>query len=135
MGTNYYIFEECESCGARNNELHIGKSSAGWCFSLHIYPDKDINTLDDWIAIFESGQVIQDEYGRFVSAKKMISNIAERGRKEKWEEKPYSYPSWEAFHQDNHSQRGPNGLLRHRIGNHCNGHGDGTYDYIQGEFS
>ena len=46
------------------------------------------------------------------------------------------YDSWEEFHRRNNSEIGPNGLLRHKVtGNHCVGHGDGTYDYIKGVFS
>ena len=37
--------------------------------------------------------------------------------------------------QNHHAIPGPNGLLRHRIGEHCIGHGDGTWDLIRGEFS
>ena len=42
MGTNYYLHRprtnECEHCGRADEAppLHIGKSSSGWCFSLHV---------------------------------------------------------------------------------------------------
>ncbi len=50
MGTNYYLHEkpDCECCGRPFEALHIGKSSSGWCFSLHVMPEDMINTLDDW---------------------------------------------------------------------------------------
>ena len=48
MSTNYYLFENyCEQC-KRSDELHIGKSSVGWYFSLCVYPERKINSLDDW---------------------------------------------------------------------------------------
>lgn len=38
MGTNYYLHSQdpCEHCGRSYPELHIGKSSAGWVFALHV---------------------------------------------------------------------------------------------------
>lgn len=56
MGTNYYLrlkSEICPHCG-RGDEglLHIGKSSAGWCFSLHVM--NRIQSLDDWKKAFEN---------------------------------------------------------------------------------
>jgi hypothetical protein len=36
----------------------------------------------------------------------------------------------------NHAELGPNGLLRSKVDDvHCIGHGEGTYDYIAGDFS
>ena len=36
----------------------------------------------------------------------------------------------------NYAEPGPNGLVRAKInGVHCIGHGEGTWDYITGEFS
>jgi hypothetical protein len=46
MGTNYYVaYDYCRHCGRFDEEFHIGKSSAGWCFSLRVYEDKG---LTDW---------------------------------------------------------------------------------------
>ena len=41
MGTNYYLHKKppCEACGHEPAPLHIGKSSGGWCFSLHVIPE------------------------------------------------------------------------------------------------
>ena len=44
MGTNYYFedsSEVCECCGRGAESLHIGKSSGGWCFSLHVMPERE----------------------------------------------------------------------------------------------
>ncbi len=118
-------------------ELHIGKSAAGWCFSLHVYPAEDINTLADWQKVWQ-GKMIRNGSGEEISAAEMLSIITERGREPKWDEPPgapgYRYSSWDEFHQMNNSQRGPEGLVRRRLGSHCTGHGEGTYDYIVGEF-
>ncbi len=139
MGTNYYLYEKgaCPTCGHTKEPLHIGKSSAGWCFSLHIVPEDGISTLQDWMTRWsEPEAVIQDEYGDNIAPDEMIKTITDRGRESTWEQKPYGYASWDAFHAANQSQEGPNGLLRHRIdGRHCLGHGEGSYDFMGGEFS
>lgn len=112
MGTNYYVKSNiCEKCGKSDEYLHIGKSSAGWCFSLKVYPDLDINSLYDWKKYLKSeNMVIEDEYGDIVSFDDLISAITDR------------------FH--------PAGLLRYEIDKRfCIGHGNGTYDYMIGDFS
>jgi hypothetical protein len=132
MGTNFYLRDKsktCPHCG-HNSEgegRHIGKSSAGWCFSLHVYPDEGINTLDDWKKLMSGPNAeIKDEYGETVTVKAMLSCICERG----W---PHTQPPPSAeFLMQNHAVMGPKGLLRHRV--NCVGH-FGTCDYITGEFS
>lgn len=135
MGTNYYVKSNiCEHCGKGDEDLHIGKSSAGWVFSLHVMPELEINDLDDWERFWKDKKIV-DEYGSEFSCDDMRAIITERGRKADWNKRPYGYGSWEEFHQKNHSKRGPSGLLRHQIDGHCIGHGEGTWDLIVGEFS
>jgi hypothetical protein len=115
MGTNYYLEKnKCVCCG-RFDEIHIGKSSAGWCFSLRIYPDDGIHSLEDWKALFNEHS-IRDEYGRPITAASMLANIAER-----------SHPRGLLRHEFEH--------LGHRIYGLRSRHGEGTYDLIEGEFS
>lgn len=138
MGTNYYAYENtCECCGRGDHERHIGKSSAGWCFSLHVHPDEGINTLEDWKLFLASpGITIRDEYGTNVTQEELFKCITERSWNRDNAKTPYGYASWDAFHRINHSKPGPNGLLRHVVdGRHCIGNGEGTWDYIVGEFS
>lgn len=137
MGTNYYIEQDppCKKCGRGFEEYHIGKSSGGWCFTLHVEPGNGINSLEDIKKLWK-GKTIKDEYSEKISHKKMLSIITERKWKHEKEKYPFGYTSWAAFHKSNHSEDGPNNLLRHKIdGTHCIGHGKGTYDYITGEFS
>ncbi len=144
MGTNYYLANEsekqhCDTCSCFQR-LHIGKSSAGWCFSLHVIPERGINSLDDWRRRFaEPGTAIYSECGKTVSVEDMLDNIVNRnsGDDEKFLNGtvPYGYASWDEFHRDNGSEPGPRGLLRHKIGTHCLGHGEGTWDLVPGEFS
>ncbi len=137
MGTNYYVQPEpafCPTCGHAFERLHIGKSSAGWCFSLHV--DERFKDLYDWEAYLTFNRKIVDEYGRVFSLEDLRKIILGRSGS------PYEvafhkgYTSWEAFHKANSSEFGPRGLLRHKIdGVHCIGHGNGTYDHITGDFS
>ena len=112
MGTNFYLeLKPCECCGRADEPLHIGKSSAGWVFALHVYPEMGINNLEDWKRIFKKdGKKIVSEYGDEKTYEEMISNIVNRSH--------------------------PRGLNRSYVdGRHCIGNGEGTYDYMIGEFS
>ena len=129
MGTNYYIKNilSCPECGTpAAADYHIGKSSAGWCFSLHVDPD-GINNLEDIKRLWR-GRAIKDEYDSTISKKEMVAIITERSWKG-------SEQLNSEFHKLNHSEPGPNGLLRHQIDGFCIGHGPGTYDYLIGYFS
>lgn len=152
MGTNYYWHatapppppQPCVTCGHEPDYeapsgLHIGKSSAGWCFSLHVIPEEGISTLADWTERFNrEGSVIVDEYGRVQTVAEMLATITERSGRDfegrTWA--GYGYADESDFHRKNNSQRGPNGLLRHALNHRSHvGHGEGTYDYIAGDFS
>jgi hypothetical protein len=102
----------------RPAQIHIGKSSFGWCFSLHVIPEQGISNLRDWKALVErllaDGWRIEDEY-REIIALDELWKIVERVD---WE-RQYGRP-----------------LNRHDVdGDHCIGHGEGLYDYVVGDFS
>lgn len=134
MGTNYYwetpASEKCSLCGRSDagEYLHIGKSSGGWCFLLHVYPDEGINDLEDWAYKWQGCGYIRDEYGRTMSPPEMRGVITDRR---------HLGPPWsEGTLALNHAVQGPNGLARCEIdGGHCIGHGEGAWDFIVGEFS
>lgn len=131
MGTNYYLHRDiCPHCKRSGERLHIGKSSAGWCFSLHVDAAEGINSLADWQDLWSrQDSRIVDEYGDELSPDDMLRIIIRR----EWR-RTYEYPA--AWYTQNHAEPGPNGLARHRIDQrHCIGHGNGTYDLIVGEFS
>lgn len=110
MGTNYYLLgDTCQHCGRSDERLHIGKSSAGWCFALHV--TDDIKSLADWQELWSKPAAkIVDEYGDAIEPAAMLAKITERSH--------------------------PHGLSRHDIDDrHCVAHGNGTYDLIRGEFS
>jgi hypothetical protein len=130
MGVNYYLHTppECVYCGAGGEILHIGKSSFGWCFSLHVIPGR-FDDLDDWASLWSiEGYTIYDENENLVSAAKMRQVITERTRPLRVT-KDFDFTA-------NDAELGPNNLLRSVIdGHHCIGHGKGTWDLIVGEFS
>jgi hypothetical protein len=61
MGTNFYIREnECDKC-RRHEEVHLGKSSAGWKFSFQYNGGryyKNIEEMREWL----KDKKIWDEY-------------------------------------------------------------------------
>jgi len=140
MGTNYYSVkrgvEELDGDAfwdLRDGEgdaiLHIGKSSGGWCFSLHVIPERGINDLWDWFdLLLDPDRIIVDEYREVISFSEMFRKITQRGRSDD--------KSWtERMLQQNYAEPGPNNLVRHQIGHGCVKHGAGTWDCITGRFS
>ena len=129
MGTNYYLYKNDEA----GTELHIGKSSSGWVFSLRVYPETGIRDLYDWIEIFlEEETIIRDEYGLVISTEKMLDVIMRRGRDEplNWTENDFI---------TNSAEQGPNNLVRYNaalMGSLATTvwPGEGTWDYINFEF-
>ena len=138
MGTNYYLSEQspCPTCNRGYERKHIGKSSAGWCFSLHVFPENGIGDLPDWQAVWSKpGAVITDEYGETIAIEDMLLVIMTRARKQSWGSPPTGYQSWSHFHTLNDSEESPTGLLRHKLSQRCVSHGAGTWDCVVGEFS
>ena len=131
MSTNYYAVDRrdvCQPCGHGEKRRHIGKSSRGWCFALHVYPEEGIDTLDDWVNLFTSGMLIEDEAGVALTVREMMDVISTRS----WPLRGYT----REFLDMNRAEPGPNNLLRARVdGERCIGHGPGTWDYIIGDFS
>lgn len=107
MGTNYYwIHNHCDKCN-RHDVLHIGKSSGGWAFSLHVIPEMNINDLDDWKVLWHNrfGR-IEDEYEKVITTTSMIDIITNRRYK-----------------------------VRHPLSDFCIKHGAGSWDCMLGYFS
>lgn len=140
MGTNYYLKNSKPEIGEWSG-IHIGKSSAGWCFALHVIPELNINSLEDWLFLFDIDKYqIENEYSDRISKEEMIENICNRSNDKP--ELPLYYKDWEEFLEQNHAEFGPSNLFRAkvdfgRLGRHgvCTSHGEGTFDLIIGEFS
>lgn len=134
MGTNYY---SAKLLGNFRNDLrldelidiiHIGKSSFGWCFALHVIPERGINDITGWTQyLLNSERIIINEYNDIISYEELLNIITNRRNDTVC---PWSYE----MYQLNHAQPGPNNLIRHSIGGDCVGHGEGTWDYIKSEF-
>ena len=113
MGTNYYLYgPECPHCLRSDPPLHIGKSSAGWFFSLRVSRRLDDGypiSLEEWRERWGApGVFILDEYGGPVDAVAMERVITER----------------------------PGPLRRHEVRpGYCGGRGPGTYDFMICVFS
>jgi len=80
--------KDCHKLAAR--WIHIGKSSSGWFFSVHTYPQTElqsqklapIKSWEDWKDLFEShknGQ-IYDEYRCKITMEEMIATVEDRRR-------------------------------------------------------
>jgi len=143
MGTNFYLKQPevaCPTCGHHEpvDSLHIGKSSAGWVFSLRIYPDLGISSLEDWKARFGQGQIC-DEYGSQISVEKMLETITERSWPRDPSKAPYGYVSWPEMCRLNRAEITPQGLLRsiREEGPHgpVEPEGGGTYQMFNYNFS
>ena len=139
MGTNFYYYEDPEVTDIEDESvLHIGKSSCGWCFSLRVYPSRGIHDLEDWERKWDEGGIIRDEYEAEVPVEEMKSIITERSYSERdftfsW---TYGYMGKRDFLEKNCAVEGPNNLLRHKISpGFCIGHGEGTWDLLDCEFS
>ena len=103
MGTNYYLHSDDNTF----DKVHIGLSSHGWCFGLHVYPERGINDLCDWQQRWKTVNVkIKDEYGQDISSSEMLKIITI----------PNSF-----------------GVSRH-AGSNCIGRGSGVWDLIVGGF-
>ena len=151
MSTNYYFERACGDCG-HITRYHIGKSSGGWCFGLHVGTEVqplevelevrqkykpvtvDIRDWHDWQRAIakgaEFGWRIVDEYGRVLTVEEMAVIVTDRS----WPRSPDAHSLFDF--ERNKAELGPNGLVRSKVdGWHCVGHGDGTWDLIVGEFS
>ncbi len=146
MGTNYYWTKgnTCECCKRAYASMHIGKSSGGWCFSLHVSrpgspPEESHGVgaslpfdLAGWVELFNTpGSEIRDEYGNLIDVAAMLRTITERRGSGDDNDKDKSW------YRSNNAMPGPYGLVRH---NHAYGHygipgpETATYDYAYGEF-
>jgi hypothetical protein len=113
MGTNYYLETECcQLCKRPKERLHIGKSSAGWCFALHVDREEGIESLEDWKAAWSRpGSRIVDEYGVEHTPSEITTTITEREWRGEFPRR--------------------NNIDQH----HCVSHGKSSYDLIIGDFS
>lgn len=74
MSTNFYV-----TVSGIVEDLHFGKSSNGWVFSLRVHPVQGINTLYDWMALLaDPANTVRNEYGAVVSTQEMLNTVMNR---------------------------------------------------------
>lgn len=89
MGTNYFI-RTPPSCGGKcahhcpgEEEIHLGKSSAGWAFTFRGYPEPaeasslvtwPVTDFGSWRRLLDLGPVY-DEYGQEVTPAELLERI------------------------------------------------------------
>jgi hypothetical protein len=137
-GLRVEVLSRMEVGSTRGDDLHIGKSSGGWVFALHVIPELGLNDLDSWkyflgkpgMKIFERGdgkprqEIPLDELLKVITERKFECNDNVN----------------HLFHVVNKSEPAANGMVRKKIDNErCVGHefavtGDATWDLIAGDF-
>lgn len=130
MGTNYYWHQKpapCRTCGHDEAKvIHIGKSSMGWVFMLHVDSEEGLNTLEDWQDRWtKPGSKILSEYGTLTDIEKMNDIILDRENASE----PWSVSRM----AQNQASPGPRGLYRGVF--NFQPSNDETYDLVDSEFS
>jgi hypothetical protein len=67
MSTNYYLEDKCTHCG-RSDQIHLGKSSAGWTFTFRGDKENGIVDFASWLkriddCLENQSHIIVNEYG------------------------------------------------------------------------
>lgn len=75
-------------------ELHIGKSSAGWTFSFQAHQEPYIHSASDWKAEFRNGGQIFDEYGEELSEKEFWKMVGAKKKEKHNHAREYPNNCW-----------------------------------------
>jgi hypothetical protein len=74
MSTNFYV-----QVAADNEELHFGKSSSGWVFTVRQHPEQGLFTLYDWMSLLASPyNTVRNEYGKDVDVADLMNTVMNR---------------------------------------------------------
>lgn len=102
---------------------HIGKSSYGWRFLLQVYPQLNINSLEDWKKLLSEGTIF-DEYGDKISKEEMLEEITNKK------------PSENLLKSGHNNYEVRDGLCVHPLKyNIVDNSAIETYDICEGDFS
>ena len=144
MGTNYYLKAHPGAAINDPDTVHIGKSSAGWCFGLHVMPERGLNDLADWLPLLALREAcIYDEYDQHIAYEDLLNVITQRvGMPGSGPLSPTflsgtRYSTMAEYLESTDTMLGPNRLLRcnPKTDQFCTKNGEGTWDCITGEFS
>lgn len=102
---NYYINEDgyivLQDVDIRPSRVHIGKSSAGWKFSIDFnnwkYFNKSEQSITDWINDTSDGSHIEDEYGNIISPEELL-RLIDQSYTEPWYDGSERYDG-ESYHK------------------------------------
>ena len=112
MGTNYYAkFPKVFGTFPSEEDYHIGKSSGGWVFSLHVDEERGINSFNDLLTMLERCDHIINEYGEEIPIQEMVDIIKRSGYTDA---RPLVKPEIDGFHCVGFDQEGNCSLI---IGN------------------
>lgn len=125
--------------------LHIGKSSAGWHFSLCVYPLIGIANLEDWKRVWASKdcklyteddvEITPEEALEYITNRKPWTHatedevLASHNKMVKEYDVGRFYKTYEEYMADNHAKRGINGLWAHDSSRYKST--DDTYDLTE----
>lgn len=107
---------------------HIGKSSYGWRFLLQVYPQLNINSLEDWKKLLSEGTIF-DEYGDKISKEEMLEIITKKEPSPRLKDETSI-----TMYNEKHEIR--DGLIVHPLKrNIVDNSAKETYDLCKGNFS
>ena len=133
-------------------KICIGKDSEGWHFALCIYPEYNINNLEDWLELFKNNKII-NENNEVISVPVLLEIIQERyvdrfgtfnsteeyeqSRVDNFNSLAYNfglenfklYTTYDEVLEDYNAERGCGNLWRRKKDKYTI-HTKGTYDYI-----
>jgi hypothetical protein len=126
MGTNYYVkSERCNCCDHKPDDFHIGKSSYGWYFTMHV-TYTITNFQDMLIFLVDNRYNIYNEYGDKVELEDIIRTICCRSGNN----------TAENYYENSiYCELGQYGLVKFKVGFGCIGSSEiNPIDYVPGDF-
>jgi hypothetical protein len=139
MGSNYYAYiYEDENKTTKKEQIHIGKSSKGWVFMLHRIREKGLIYWSDWKLLLQRPNVsiCCHNTGEYIPFDVFVGIVEDRGFLIKPSHYPYEvfgkiYKNEQEWAEEAGGIVGPNNLLRTKQKEQ---HGEGTWDYVVGDF-
>jgi hypothetical protein len=130
-GIDYYLVENSSVPLGDSRKVYLGRSASGWCFFLHVYPNRNIL---DWKNLLKYVRVKVSEGWVIKSTNEMTLSVEAFENIVSHRQKGHISHS-NQWYLANRAIRGPRGLARKIKDNYvCLGHGNSTFDYVSDEF-